>query len=397
MFTSQSESVTSGVYECVSLRVAEQHSFVVLSGNSLTLPCGNVSQPQSSCSGTSWTKKYRRSTRDTTPSVKPPGPPSPNQDLGGDLVRSGSVQPGHQSHRLNLTESCELQIEEVQRKDAGVYECTQLNQSQSFVFFLSVAYMFGRSAGYSTTMSCGVTPHEFSDCGFTVRFLHSLDPNQTRWTVKTSQCSAEIDVSMLGLPRVSCEVTDLNHNQVYVFPKITDSLPVVTLLMLVIHSVELLMVSVVMVILLTDKFTEKASVLSVYEVVLLGSRKRKHNMSTTLHILVLLVSLHSSGAESFLVPQDEDVVRFGLVRPSLSQRLSLTESCDLHIKNVEPKDAGVYVCTQLNQSQPSNVSQSQSSKSFLSVAYNEEFQLNQTLFQTENKPEEPHGAVKLYG
>ncbi|XP_072316867.1 uncharacterized protein [Eucyclogobius newberryi] len=180
------------------------------------------------------------------------------------------IDPVARSRRLNLTESCELQIRDVREYDAGVYVCDQLDQSESgsevdqsqrSESFLSVV-SFPQD---SSRMTCDVSPYnERRNCGYTVKWLvQGSDRNQLKF--RTSECLAEVTYSEnSSLPSLSCEVTDLNHNQVFVLQspgsqwnqtesgpeEPHDSVPVATLLMLVMRSVELLMVSVVMVILL---------------------------------------------------------------------------------------------------------------------------------------------------
>ncbi|KAK7880186.1 hypothetical protein WMY93_033143 [Mugilogobius chulae] len=183
----------------------EQQLFVVRSGDTVTLPCG--SEATTNCT---WIKgavfrAQPRSRRDT--------------------------------ELQNVTESCELQIQHVKENDAGEYICVPFNQSQTTISFLSVVTY----ADSSRKTVCDVSAYnKRHNCGFMVKWLVESS-NQSQFKFRTSQCLAEVIYSLnSSSSSLSCEVTDLNHERVFVLQHpefqwnqtVEDSLPVVTLLML---------------------------------------------------------------------------------------------------------------------------------------------------------------------
>ncbi|KAI9999693.1 hypothetical protein NQD34_011536 [Periophthalmus magnuspinnatus] len=238
----------------LTLRRSEEKQLLVFSGKTVTLPCGDV--PPTNCT---WTKGGAILT--------PKATYNEYEDEG-----SSPVSVDQRSHRLNLSGSCELHIRDVTPEDAGAYICTGHNQSQPSRSFLSVVSFLGSGIPYSAKVSCRVHPYD-GLCGFLVKLLvQGLDHDGFR--VWTSECSAHISYSVSFPPSplnlsVDCEVTDLKSDHVQVFPifkrgnktevqteddseESQDALWLVAVLMLVLRSVEVLMVSVVMVILLRE-------------------------------------------------------------------------------------------------------------------------------------------------
>ncbi|XP_055019889.1 uncharacterized protein LOC129411818 [Boleophthalmus pectinirostris] len=257
----------------------EQRFFVVKHGDNVTLQCGNASLTH--CT---WNVEDDHNSvvlaskvRTRRLSIRPP------------VVVTQVIR------HFEEFKSCELQIQHLTKWDAGVYTCTQLNQTQvssevnqtklssevnqTQHFFLSVVTFSDKGLMSSKTLTCDFTPYDGQkNCGHLVKWrVQGSDHNQL--TFVTSQCSARVYPVSPSSPNLSCEVTDLNRNQVYVFAANGDAQgnqtqvqtenepeesqgnlfdsngpgrnphPVVTVLMLLMRSVELLMVSVITVIL----------------------------------------------------------------------------------------------------------------------------------------------------
>ncbi|XP_055020092.1 uncharacterized protein LOC129411877 [Boleophthalmus pectinirostris] len=241
------------------LHISEgQQMLVVQSGDVVTLPCGNASLK--ACSNIKWTHNKNDIIVDNQTHSPISAPPTSTEFMSPyfDDYIDHIVSP----RRLNLTETCGLQLGEMEEEDTGVYACTELNQTlPSSEFFLSMVTFLNYS---SNSWGCKVKSHDEGDyCTFTVRLLvqgSDQNQNQSRFKFQTSTCSASLTFTPgPSSPSVSCEVTDLNHNQVYIFGaspeepernQAKDPLSVVIVLMLLIRSVELLMVFVTMVTLL---------------------------------------------------------------------------------------------------------------------------------------------------
>uniref|UniRef100_A0AAV2MBW4 Ig-like domain-containing protein n=1 Tax=Knipowitschia caucasica TaxID=637954 RepID=A0AAV2MBW4_KNICA len=171
---------------------------------------------------------------------------------------------------MNLTENCELQIHDVKPMDAGVYGCHQLGQSQNSSEaargqrsenILTVITISNQTVGSYRRWVCSVTPYQNDrTCGYMVKWLVQ-DSERSRFQFGAMECSAQVTYTEGTSPHLSCEVTDLNRNQVFVLdaagPQLTESgqeeahdvVALVALLMLILRSV---MACVVMVILIRE-------------------------------------------------------------------------------------------------------------------------------------------------
>ncbi|XP_063757500.1 uncharacterized protein LOC134876484 isoform X2 [Eleginops maclovinus] len=168
-------------------------SFTVRAGHDVTLPCGNVINPQHKCKSTTWI--YSRDGGTTN-----------------ELIAQGQIKRDiykAKSDRLHLTEECSLVIKNVTPVDAGLYTCRQfpepggLQQGPDCNVLLSVIFMTQDKDNDDVTLFCAVRTYE---CQHTVQWLYQ--GNQDDVEIRADACSSRVILaSHLNQKLLKCNVT----------------------------------------------------------------------------------------------------------------------------------------------------------------------------------------------
>ncbi|XP_041814946.1 uncharacterized protein LOC121622148 isoform X2 [Chelmon rostratus] len=181
-----------------SLTAAVKYSSV---GNEVTLPCGNVTDDQDKCNGTTWLISG-----------------SANQVKLFDKGQIDKAKAG----RLSVTANCSLVIKKATVEDAGYYTCRQFKSGKDQVaqVYLSVIHMTEHKTDDKVTLSCSVPVHR--QCAHTVKWLYEGEDVDTE--MKTSECSAAVTFPTSDLKQRSksrdlfkCQVTNVYSKEVQLF------------------------------------------------------------------------------------------------------------------------------------------------------------------------------------
>ncbi|XP_030260594.1 uncharacterized protein LOC115573773 [Sparus aurata] len=183
-------------------------SFVVRDGESVTLPCENMTYNQNGCEHTSWLF----SGAGNTPAVE--------------LVTLGQVgeNDGAKSDRLGVAENCSLVLKKVTVEDVGRYSCRQVSKSRQqgpdAHIYLSVINRSEHSDSDTVTLSCSVTT--FGWCTQRVKWLFK-GQGITDAKTKQAYCSTSVTfktshyIHTSGSGSLTCEATDIYTGSVRVF------------------------------------------------------------------------------------------------------------------------------------------------------------------------------------
>ncbi|XP_063758470.1 uncharacterized protein LOC134877048 isoform X2 [Eleginops maclovinus] len=168
-------------------------SFTVRAGHDVTLPCGNVINPQHTCKSTTWI--YSRDGGTTNELIA-------HGQIKSDIYKAIS-------DRLHLTEECSLVIKNVTPVDAGLYTCRQypepggLQQGPDCNVLLSVIDMTQDKDNDDVTLFCAVRTYE---CQHTVQWLYQ--GNQDDVEIRADACSSRVILaSHLNQKLLKCSVT----------------------------------------------------------------------------------------------------------------------------------------------------------------------------------------------
>ncbi|XP_041814947.1 uncharacterized protein LOC121622148 isoform X3 [Chelmon rostratus] len=170
-------------------------------GNEVTLPCGNVTDDQDKCNGTTWLISG-----------------SANQVKLFDKGQIDKAKAG----RLSVTANCSLVIKKATVEDAGYYTCRQFKSGKDQVaqVYLSVIHMTEHKTDDKVTLSCSVPVHR--QCAHTVKWLYEGEDVDTE--MKTSECSAAVTFPTSDLKQRSksrdlfkCQVTNVYSKEVQLF------------------------------------------------------------------------------------------------------------------------------------------------------------------------------------
>ncbi|KAJ4929014.1 hypothetical protein JOQ06_004635 [Pogonophryne albipinna] len=174
----------------------QNSSLTVRAGHSVTLPCGNVINPQDKCDSTTWL--YGR-----------PG------EAYKELIIHGQINTNWiskaKADRLSVTEDCSLVVTNVTREDAGLYSCRQFpksggkQQGPDFQVLLSVIIMTQDKHNDMITLHCAVLA--YGECKHTVKWAY--EGNQNDVEITPAACGSRVIFAPhLDQKLLKCNVTD---------------------------------------------------------------------------------------------------------------------------------------------------------------------------------------------